>query len=295
MDINRIRYFLAVVETKSLRRAAELLMISPAALSKALKILESELGFTLLLAAGRGIDISYEGLQFAKKVAPLLNELEVLPRAIRESGFESKRNKALRIGSFEVFTTYFLRALMKSLDEDVDLELRELIPGEMERALVNNEIDYAINYLPIPTQGIDFIQAGSIEMGIFGRSDFIKAKDALDLPFAIPIAPVSGTPNKVQGLDGWPEHKIARKAPYKVSMLESALELCRQGKAVIYAPTFLIEEHNAYVSEKYQLKKVPAPRGLGNQKFPVYLMKRKQDPESPVFNQIARAIRLSKV
>jgi DNA-binding transcriptional LysR family regulator len=294
MDINRIRYFLTVVETKSLRRASELLMISPAALSKALKILESEVGLTLLLPAGRGIDISYEGQLFARRVTPLVREMEALPKVIREEGFENTKSKPLRLGSFEVFTTYFLKALMESLSPDLELELRELIPGEMEKALVDEQIDYAINYLPIPTQGIDFVHAGSIEMGIFGRSDLIKGKNALDLPFAIPISPVSGTPNKVQGLDGWPEHKIARKTPYRVNLLETALELCRQGRAVIYAPSFLISEHNEYCQEKYRLKQMANPRGLGAQKFPVYLMKRKQDSETSTFNQIARAIRLSK-
>ena len=180
---------------------------------------------------------------------------------------------------------------MKSLTQEAELELRELIPGDMERSLVNNEIDYAINYLPIPTQGIDFIQAGTIEMGIFGRADFIKGKDALELPFAIPISPVSGTPNKVQGLDGWPDHRISRKAQFRVSLLESGLELCRQGRALIYAPTFLVKEHNACLEEKFRLKQVSNPKGLTTQKFPVYLMKRKQDLESSIFNQIARAIR----
>jgi DNA-binding transcriptional LysR family regulator len=40
MDTNRLRYFLVVCETGSVRKAADLLHVSPAALSKAIKILE---------------------------------------------------------------------------------------------------------------------------------------------------------------------------------------------------------------------------------------------------------------
>ncbi len=293
MDINRIRYFLTVVETKSLRKAAELLRLSPAALSKALKILESELGFALLYPVGRGIDISPEGIEFAKKATHLVADLEALPGLIREKELSKNRRATLRLGSFEVFTTYFLSDLMNSLDADIDLELRELIPGEMEQALLKDEIDYALSYLPIPTQGIDYVEIGNIEMGIFGRADFIKNKEALDLPFAVPISPVSGSPNKVQGLDGWPEHKLERRSAYRVTLLESALELCRQGRSLIYAPSFLVERHNKYLELRYQLKEVEAPRGLGRQKFPVYLLKRRQDVEGPAFKQIARALRVA--
>ncbi len=48
MDTGRLRYFCAVARTGSLRRAAELVKVSPPALSKAIKLLESECGVRLI-------------------------------------------------------------------------------------------------------------------------------------------------------------------------------------------------------------------------------------------------------
>ena len=55
MDTNRLHYLCAVAQTGSLRQAAELVGVSPAALSKALRVLAGEVGYELLLPVGRGI------------------------------------------------------------------------------------------------------------------------------------------------------------------------------------------------------------------------------------------------
>lgn len=49
MDLTRLRYFLVLSETEHLGKAAELLGISPPALSKAVQVLESELKLKLTL------------------------------------------------------------------------------------------------------------------------------------------------------------------------------------------------------------------------------------------------------
>src|SRR5881275_1525815 len=60
MDIDRLRYFCTVARVGSIRGAAKVLKISPAALSKAIKTLEEELGLALLVQSGRGIRVSDE-------------------------------------------------------------------------------------------------------------------------------------------------------------------------------------------------------------------------------------------
>jgi hypothetical protein len=74
--------------------------------------------------------------------------------------------------------------------------------------------------------------------------------------------PIPGSPTKMNGLDGWPDEKILRKIKYKVTMMESTLELCRQGKACAYLPQFIIQMHNETV--KYSLELVEYPFPLKN-------------------------------
>ena len=106
----------------------------------------------------------------------------------------------------------------------------ELIPGH-EAAVAEGKADIGITYLPVPHAELDVLKVTTVEMGVFGASKWLdKAFD--ELPFVIPVAPVSGTPSKVQGLDGWPDHLRHRNIVFRVALLETALNLCRQGLAV---------------------------------------------------------------
>ncbi|MEQ1876548.1 MAG: LysR family transcriptional regulator [Bdellovibrionia bacterium] len=294
MDANRLHYFLVVSETGSLRKAAELLRLSPAALSKAIKRLESESGLSLIIPSGRGIAITDDGRELARQSKPLIENLAGLARRVRDGRDSSDPTAgAVRLGSFEVFTTHFLRGLTEYLPEDTSLLLREVIPGEMEKALSGREVDFGITYLPIPTAGVEHHEVASVEMGIFGILEKFGETPFDELPFAIPIQPVAGTPTKVQGLDGWPDDRIPRKIKYRVTMMESALELARAGRAVGYFPKFVIELHNESVKPKFQLGALKAPKGLGSRKQNVFLSKRKNDPEGDIFKKLARAIRMT--
>ena len=55
MDTLKLKYFSAVAESGSVRRAAELLRVSPPSLSKAVAHLEAELGLKLFIRSGRNI------------------------------------------------------------------------------------------------------------------------------------------------------------------------------------------------------------------------------------------------
>ncbi len=112
MDSNRLRYFLVVTETESLRKAAEALHISAGALSKAIKQLEYETGTTLLVPAGRGIVITEDGRELARRGQPLIEGLNRLKNELKEKQKSSdNHSKPIRMGSFEVFTTHFLSKL----------------------------------------------------------------------------------------------------------------------------------------------------------------------------------------
>src|SRR5690606_32521125 len=108
---------------------------------------------------------------------------------------------------------------------------------------------------------------------------------------AVPISPVQGTPHKVKGLDGWPDDRLPRKVQFQVELMETALELCRQGQAVAYLPKFIVELHNLQVKAEYSFQALPHPSKFKPAKQGVYLMKRKTDVEQPAFRKIAAVLR----
>lgn len=274
-----------------------MLRLSPAALSKAIKQLEDEAGFQLITPLGRGITVTDHGKELALKAKPLIDGLTGLAKQVRDQ-YDDKDGvlPPLRLGAFEVFTTHFLSQLLPSISDQYTLLLRELIPGEMEQGLIDRQIDYGITYIPIPTNGVEHLQAASVEMRIYGTKSLIHkfAGATFDLvPFVIPIQPIVGSPTKVQGLDGWPEDKIFRFVKHRVTLMESALEICRQGLAVCYLPTFVARLHNETVKPKYQLEALQNPKGLHQLRQGVYIARRKSDLEGDLFKKLAKALRMA--
>lgn len=293
MDTTRLRYFCTVCQTVNIHRAAELLGISPAALSKAIKLLESELGVALLIPSGRGIAITDQGKVFAARAQVLLKEFEQLRASAKNA--EAKRD-VLRVGSFEVFTTHCLWPLLKDYlsDTESDLVLHELGPGKLEEALVDNRLDIGITYVPIPHPDLDFLKAATLTMGAFSRKGAWTSKTLSDIPFAVPVTPLQGSPTKVVGLDGWPDNLVPRNIRFRVTLMESAIELCRQGVAAAFLPKFVVELHNLKAKETFHLHPYPHPLPLTAKYLqqPVYLVKRKSDLETQPFKRMAKALRL---
>lgn len=285
MDIDRLKYFVVLSASDTMREAAEHLHISQPALSKAMKLLEQELGEQLFAASGRRILITDRGRVIAEKTKKILLDLEQLNKDDVVHGCQP-----LRIGAFEVFTTYFLGNLAEKHLADFNIEVRELIPGHLEEQIARGGIDIGITYLPIPRKELDFIKVSSIDMGIYGTVRYLEQKFDT-LPFVVPITPVQGSPDKVKGLDGWPDDRCPRLIKYQVELMETALALSRNGLAVAYLPSFIIELHNEQVKQKYSLISINPPTRLKRFKQDVYIIKRKSQQESAVFRDVAKALR----
>lgn len=286
MDIDRVRYFCVFADTGSLVKASEVLHISQPALSKALRLLERETGLSLIEADGRGLKLTQAGQSFKEAVTPLLAQWRMVPTRLRSS---ASVHAVTRIGSFEVFTTYFLGHLLQSHPLK-NVEIHELSPGRMEDALVERKIDLGITYIPIPKAGVNFTEAARVKMGVFGTKGF-RSETVKDLPFVIPIQPLQGMPSKVVGLDGWPDHKHARRVEFRVTMMESALELCRRGMAVAYLPDFVVQLHNVSVKPAFQLIELECPLGKNERLQSVFLVQRANEDESPICRAVAKALR----
>lgn len=286
MDTNRIRQILVVAHTGNLRKAAEILHISHSGLSKSLKTLEAELGGRALFTrVGRGIALTDYGQKIVHSAPELLRAVDHFL-----AGEPTVAVRPFRVATFEVFSTYFLGRYCKVYRPTEPLSARESIPGEIEKSVISGEADVGITYEPIPRGGIDFLRVTRIRMGIFGLSSAFPAPQLANLPFAAPAIPLQGTPTGAKGLDGWPDDKFPRNIRFHVDMMESALDLCRSGLAVIFAPRFIVELHNATHQKAYCLEELTIKEKISVHRE-VYLVKRTGSEESREMRVLARALR----
>lgn len=283
METNRLRQFCAICETNSLRAAAELLGVTHSALSKSMKVLQEEVQEDLLAPDGRGILVTDAGLRFYRKCQVFLSsEAELLKK-------EDPVN-SLRIGTFEVFSTYLLPSVWKDYFPELGLELLELLPGRIEEEVEAGAVDVGITRDPVPRVGIEFLKVTSARNGVFIRRGAFSGISFSDLPYVTPLGPGPSAPGP-RGLDGWPHKGHERLVRHQVSMLESGLGLARRGEAAIYLPAFVARLHNDTHASKFQLEEVRPPRGFPSEHQQIYIVKRKTTTEDHRLKRLARLLR----
>ncbi len=292
METKRLLQFKTIVDVGGLLKASEILGISGGGLSKSIKALEDELGAKVFVQQGRGLELTSIGRELYERIPTVLRSIEDLLQ-FREKTVDQEQ--PLRIVSFEVFTTYFLASFAHShLAGSLRgrrLEIREAIPGEMEKSVAQNHSDLAITYMPIPYTDVEFQKVGRIRMGVFGRTDIFKNQQLDEAPFAVPVSPLHGTPSGVQGLDGWPDHLFTRHSQFRVEMMETAMELCRNGDAVAFLPQFVVQLGNRKLVDEFRIKELPLPKGLAPVYRDIHLIKRKGYSETKSVRLLAKALR----
>jgi DNA-binding transcriptional LysR family regulator len=289
MDTNKLLHFQVVARTANLREAATHLRMTHPGLAKSIRGLEAELGVELLTRDGRGIKVTSAGRRLLAAMQECLDAENRLLGAAR--GIFDTQRQRVRLGTFEVFSTWLSPALAHALGDDCQLVFNELIPGQLEQALVTGEIDYGITYLAIPTAQLDHIEVTRIQMGLFACGPILSLGERFaDVPFVVPQSRVEGTPTRVRGLDGWPDDRIPRNVRYSVSLMETALALLRDGLAAAYLPRFVVEIHNRYVGPRYALKEMQLPARIAAAQ-PVYAVKSKTQKEDRRFRALCRVLR----
>ncbi len=291
MDTIKLRYFAVLAKTSNVRRAADILRLSPSALSKVVRHLELELGVTLVTPQGRGITLTKEGRQLAQRIEPILLEIDTLKKDI-QSEIDTKKENPLVLATFETFSTHFLDVLNPVEWAHRKLILHEVIPGELEYAVDQGKADFGITYLPFPNPNVDHIKVSRIIMGVFRRKKSFTGIHQQDLPFVVPVFPLFGTPTRVKGLDGWPDTAYQRKVQFEVTLMESAFELCRKGLCAGYFPSFVVCRHNKKVKSEYELERHPLEGATERCYNDVYVVKRKDRAEDKDLKLIAKLVRL---
>ncbi len=107
------------------------------------------------------------------------------------------------------------------------------------------------------------------------------------LAYGITYLPI---PTRVRGLDGWPDDRIPRKIRYRVTLMETAMSLVRQGLAAAYLPKFIAGLHNENVSARLKLEEIPLRKPIVS-KQPIYAMRSNAREEDRDFRSICKALR----
>ena len=250
MEINRIRYFRTVFDLGGLRKAAELLHISPGALSKSIKVLEDELEKKLFRVSGRNIVPTDFGIKFYHLCGDTIESFDKLEKNLASQSHELSE---LKIGTLEVFSSYFLARFFSSRGPNASpVILLERSPGELESAILDRTVDIGLTYAPIPHPELQFKKIGYVNYKAYARKDIFTDRPLSKIPFSVPVTNFRSSPSGVKELDSWPATK-KRWVKFRLELLETALQLSQLGESAIFCPSLVVHLSNQLVKAKFQL------------------------------------------
>lgn len=160
MNLQQLRYFVAISQFGHYGQAAKALYVTQSALSNSIKKLEGELGVRLFEHQGRNAVLTDRGKVFAARISPILNDLD---NAISEiqADTEARQNKA-KLGAVAALMRGVLSSLLNSYNENAEepilFDLSHMgSTKECEQNLLNDTLDIAFCGNPAKPNELNWI------------------------------------------------------------------------------------------------------------------------------------------
>ncbi|HUR45372.1 MAG TPA: LysR substrate-binding domain-containing protein [Candidatus Saccharimonadales bacterium] len=158
MELRHLRYFVAVAELLSFRRAAERLHMAQPPLSAQIKALENELGARLFNRTTRNVKLTHAGQILFVEARTLLASAMEAERRVKEA--DQGLVGTIRLGVIAPAANAWLAGVLRSFRRKfrgVQLSVFDLTSPEQLRRLRINELDVGLLRPPVGEQDLDCI------------------------------------------------------------------------------------------------------------------------------------------
>ncbi|MBL8891763.1 MAG: LysR family transcriptional regulator [Planctomycetaceae bacterium] len=191
MELDQLRYFLRVAETKSFTRAAELLIVSQPALSRSVQKLEEELGVPLLVRKSRSLELSDAGEKFKSRAEQILALVDETKIQLTDDGKKGR----IRIGAIPTIAPYFLPAFLRTFAKRFPQAISAVYEDTTKNLLhqiAQGEIDLAVLALPVSEKHLEVQSLFDEELLVALPRDHalceksqLRLKDLEEVPFVM--------------------------------------------------------------------------------------------------------------
>ena len=171
MELRDIEYFGVIAEHGNMRRAAEALGLSPPALSKSLRRLETSMEARLAQRTGKGIRLTPMGDALAAQARRLRLTLEDITR--EASDLNHGRSGHLRIGAGPTDCELLPAACTRLMKEAPKLRIDIIISDndELVPLILDGKLDLALNTVPPQLyEGVEYIHVMDDEYVAFASA-----------------------------------------------------------------------------------------------------------------------------
>ncbi|MGW0697868.1 LysR family transcriptional regulator [Streptomyces sp. NPDC002867] len=152
MQLQQLRYFVAVAETRHFTRAAERVHVSQPSLSQQIRALEQELGADLFARARGNIALTDAGDALLPLARRILADTETARREVQE--LAQLRRGRVRLGATPSLCTGLLPQVLRTfhdLHPGIEILIEESGSHDLVRELARGALDLALVVLPLPS------------------------------------------------------------------------------------------------------------------------------------------------
>lgn len=195
METRKLGYFVKIVDTGSITKAAAALHIAQPALSQQVASLEAEFKQQLLIRSKQGVTPTAAGLTLYRHAMTILPMMQRTVEAVAASGGTPRGRVSIAMAPHSMAAT-LAPAMVGAVHErypEIVLHLTETFGGVLSEAIINGALDIAFIYEPGPIRGVHFttlmeedLFVVGAEASLDGASDEIPLARVLDLPLLMP-------------------------------------------------------------------------------------------------------------
>lgn len=183
MDINQLRYFLAVADLGSFSKAAASCYVSQPSLSIQIQKLENELGKRLLNRTNRKVTPTEAGRILAARAKRILAEMESVKRDIQTS--DNLNTGTVTFGVLPTIGPYFLPPVLQVFRErcpNIGLSVHEDSASHLLQLLNEHHLDFAIACPPIKESCLELEKLFSEELLLaLSRQNPLSLKNKIEM------------------------------------------------------------------------------------------------------------------
>ncbi len=212
MKLDQLRYFLETAQQGHIGKAANIIAISPSAISHSISSLEKELGRELFVKNGKNIALTGHGRLLMGKVRKLLAEVEAVRDEVAADHVELQGH--YKIAATHLLSSKFLTpAWTKIQNENPGLtaEIYSLRSAQVVSAVASGEYDFGLCFNPQAHPNLEAqpVYRGQMVLAVNKKHPLLKV-DAKDQIQNLSRYPAS-LPKAFQGVDNCESHPIFKK------------------------------------------------------------------------------------
>lgn len=222
MNIQQLRYVIAVAEDGSMSRAAERLFTSQASLSTAIKALEREMGLRIFSRSNRGASLTNDGVEFLSYARQVVEQADLLEqRWLPGSGTSGRTPRRLSVSTqhYAFAVRAFISFVAKSGADPCEFTLRETRTSEIIDDVATFRSDVGVLYLSSYNEDV---MRHRLEERQLVFSQLFSAKPHVFVREGHPLAAL-GRPLRLRELARYPRYTFEQGSESSLYLFEEPL------------------------------------------------------------------------